>query len=427
MNDRDRKLLWLHQEKTLVAGVDIAKHKHWGRILDLIGIEVGSPFNFENNRDGFCRLLGKLEQAKAKAGATRVVVAMEPSGHYWKALSWFLAEAGITVVLVNPMHVKRDKETNDNTPTKNDRKDAFTIADLARQGKFLKCLLPQGVYAELRGLSQARQEQMRKRNAAVNLLHAILDEFFPEFVAVFKNPLGKMALLMLSECPFPADLLRLPEKQLIGKMKAVADFRIRYQPIRMLREQATNSIGVKEGLEAARLRLRSLLREVRFWHEQLQETEAAMGRAVAQTGIGQFLLSIPGVGLITVAGFLGEVGDVTRYKDWRQVRKLAGLNLAENSSGKHNGQKRISKRGRRYLRCLLYQVSLTLVVHNREFKALYAHFKTRQQNPLKTKQALVAVACKLLRVMFHLATESMMYDPAKVLGLVRESQLTAAA
>lgn len=427
MNDRDKKLRWLHEESTLICGVDIAKRKHWARIIDLIGIEVGKPFSFENSRDGFCHLLGKLEQAKEKAGATRVVVAMEPSGHYWKALAWFLVEIGTTVVLVNPMHVKRTKETDDNSPTKNDRKDAFTIADLARQGKFLNCLLPRGIYAELRGLSQARQQQMRKRNAAVNMLHGILDEFFPEFVTVFKDPLGKMALLVLEQCPFPVDLLQLTETELMRKLKAEADFRIRYKPIGLLLEAAANSIGVKEGLEAGRLRLRAILKEVRFWHELLQQTEEAMARAVAQTGIGEALLSIPGVGVITVAGFLGEVGDLNQYEDWRQVRKLAGLNLADNSSGKHNGQKRISKRGRPHLRCLLYQVSLTLVAHNREFKALYQYFKTRQQNPLKAKQALVAVACKLLRVMFHLATKGQMYDAAKVLGAARASQLPTAA
>jgi transposase len=427
MNQRDKKLLWLHDQKTVIAGVDIAKRKHWCRTLNLIGMEIGKGFSFENSRDGFWRLLGGLDRAMEQAGAERVVVAMEPSGHYWKPLARFLLAEGITVVLVNPMHVKRTKETDDNSPAKNDRKDAFIIADLARQGKFLNCMLPQGVYAELRVLSQGRQEQMRKRNAAVCQLRAILDEYFPEFETVFKDPLGKTAQLLLGICPFPSDLAGLSEKDLVAAMKQVATFAVRRKPMRLLLEAATNSIGVREGLQAARLRLRSILAEVQFWHTQLAQTQQAMARAVVDTGVGQYLLSIRGVGIITVAGFLGEVGDLSRYEDWRQVRKLAGLNLGDNSSGEHNGRQKITKRGRPFLRCLLYQVTLTLVAHNPQFKALYYFFKSRQANPLKKKQALVAVACKLLRVMFCLATEEKMYDPAKFFGPAREEQLGTVA
>ncbi|OIQ07588.1 transposase [Moorella thermoacetica] len=68
--------------------------------------------------------MAKMEEAKEKARATRVVIGMEPTGHYWKPLAWFLQEQGYTVVIVNPYHVKRRKEEVGNSPTKNDRKDA---------------------------------------------------------------------------------------------------------------------------------------------------------------------------------------------------------------------------------------------------------------------------------------------------------------
>lgn len=67
------------------------------------------------------------------------------------------------------------------------------------------------------------------------------------------------------------------------------------------------------------------------------------------------MLSIPSIGLSTVAGFLAEVGDLSRFTSWQQIRKLAGLNLRENSSGKHKGQTEITKRGRARLRAVLYR------------------------------------------------------------------------
>ncbi|OWZ82605.1 hypothetical protein CDO51_13340, partial [Natranaerobius trueperi] len=53
------------------------------------------------------------------------------------------------------------------------------------------------------------------------------------------------------------------------------------------------------------------------------------------------MMSISGVGMVTVAGFLFEVVDLSNYKHPRQIQKLAGLNLKENSSGKHKGETKI--------------------------------------------------------------------------------------
>lgn len=59
-----------------------------------------------------------------------------------------------------------------------------------------------------------------------------------------------------------------------------------------------------------------------------------MADILAGIDIAGYLLSIPGIGLVTVAGFLGEIGDPQNYEHWKQIQKLAGLNLSEQSSGK---------------------------------------------------------------------------------------------
>ena len=75
---------------------------------------------------------------------------MEPTGHYWKPLANYLILHRITVVMVNPYHTKRAKELDDNSPTKSDKKDAFTIAKLVRDGRYYEVYMPQDVFAELR-------------------------------------------------------------------------------------------------------------------------------------------------------------------------------------------------------------------------------------------------------------------------------------
>lgn len=416
----------LVRSNAIIVGVDVAKKKHFARIIDSYGIDVEKPFSFQNNIDGFIRLEGKLLQIQKKAGVERVIVGMEPTGHYWKPLAWWLRERGYTVVIVNPMLVKRHKEDLDNSPSKSDRKDTGIIADLVLQGKFMHCMLPKGIYAELRELAVTRRQQKGKLNAALNNLRAVLDEFFPEFDTVFKNLLGKAASWVLENIPFPKDIVSHSLEWLGERLKEASNHRVGLKRAESLMSAAESSVGVPDGLDAARIRLKSCLREVRFYEGELEITEAKMAEALEDAGLSRYLLSIPGVGVVTAAGFLGEIGDPTKYKNWRQVRNLAGLSLMENSSGKRQGNTIITKRGRSGLRCLLYQAALVLVAKNSAFRALYHYFLTRRQNPLKKKEALIAVGLKLLRVMFKLATAKELYDPSKVLGHYREAQLKAA-
>ncbi|WP_338113076.1 IS110 family transposase [Paenibacillus artemisiicola] len=57
---------------------------------------------------------------------------------------------------MNPLHVKRTKELDDNSPTKNDVKDARVIAQLVKDGRYAVPSLPQSVYAELRETTKIR-------------------------------------------------------------------------------------------------------------------------------------------------------------------------------------------------------------------------------------------------------------------------------
>uniref|UniRef100_UPI000AB4A116 transposase n=1 Tax=Shouchella shacheensis TaxID=1649580 RepID=UPI000AB4A116 len=110
------------------------------------------------------------------------------------------------------------------------------------------------------------------------------------------------------------------------------------------------------------------------------------------------------LGDATIIDLLAETGDLSACEHPRQLVKLAGLTLQESSSGLHKGQKRISKRGRRRLRALLFRVMLPMVRHNQAFKAL-PYYTTRSKNPLRKKQSIVVLCGKLLKILHTLATK----------------------
>jgi transposase len=398
----------------VVVGIDVAKHRHWATILDGNGFSLTQPFSLQNTRDGFLRLRACVDKAKQQTGASGAVVGLEPTGHYWKPLAWFLKQTGYSVVLVNPYHVKRSKEMEDNSPTKSDRKDAGLIASLVKQGKFMSCLFPESTYADLRNLHVTRDSQRRQMNSALNRLQAWLDEYFPEFTTVFKSVTGKAASWVLEHLPLPSDILAIGVEELTECLKRASTNRVGLKRAEMLRVAAEWSIGIPTGLTGARQRLSASLEELRFYERQLQVTEAKLAEALAATGLAEVLLSVPGIGIVTAAGFLAEVGDVSNYRHAHQLRKLAGLNLTEQSSGQKKGQRTISKRGRPGLRRVLYQIALGLVCNNAEFKALYQHLKTRSPNPLVSTSALVAIMSKVLRMLFHLIKHREQYDANKV-------------
>lgn len=426
MKERAKRLQMVRSEPTVIVGVDIAKHRHWAWSMDnQTELPVGKPFTFDNTRAGFGRLVTEIGKAKEQIGASRVVIGMEPSGHYWKPLATFLREAGFTVVIVNPYHVKQAKEFDDNSPSKSDRKDAWVIARRVNDADFFVWHDPVGVYAELRRLLYAREQVVHKKTMVTNQLHAILDEYFPEFEDVFSNVLGKAALHALKNFPFPTDVLRLREQRLADALRTASAGKVGLQRAQALQRAARGSIGVRHGLDATRMRLKQIAADVERWKRQLVDIETAMASALKQTVAGAHMMTVPGLGVVAVASILGETGDLEAYASWRQLRRLAGFNLAEDSSGQHQGATHISKRGRPRLRRILYIASMGMVTHNREFYSLYRYFRTRSKNPLAGKQAMIAVACKLLRILFTLAKQNVNYDPAKALGTWRLEQIAA--
>ena len=262
-------------------------------------------------------------------------------------LAQFLRHHGIVVVLVNPMHVKKSKELDDNSPTKNDRKDARVISQLVKDGRYSVPNILEDIYAELRVGMNQRGRLIEDLKRVQGRVHNWLDRFFPEFTSVFKDWGGKAALVCLHVFPLPMDVMEGTESEIVSKWRENGIKRgVGVSRARQLIKAATDSIGITVGLQMARQELQILLGQYDLLHAQLEQLVADIEQLVSQVPGAEQMMSVPGIGLITAAGFIAEVGDISSYQHPRQIQKLAGLNLKENSSGSHKGKTQISKRGR---------------------------------------------------------------------------------
>ena len=413
-------------EATLIVGVDIGSETNFARAFNWRGQELSKKvFRFNNSREGFQSFLAYINTYTTIASAQQIIVGCEPTGHYWFNLARYLEENNIKLALVNPYHVKQIKELDDNSPKKTDLKDPKTIAKLVVDGRYSYPYLPEGIYADLREAVSSRERIVKELNAITNRIKRWLKIYFPEYLVVYKNFSAESGLTVLESAPLPQDVLRLgPE----GVNQLWRDKKLRAVGMKRaltLVEAAHNSIGLPGG-SCARMELQLLLEDFRTKQSQLEKITEVLEEETLRVPYADKLLAIKGVGLITVAGFLAEVGDIRRFDSPKQIQKLAGLEVKENSSGKHRGRSSISKRGRKRLRKILFQVMLPMIQNNAEFGEIYQYFTTRQKNPLKGKQAIIAAGCKLIRVFYAILKHGVDYDPGKLRADMIHPELEAA-
>ena len=401
-------------ETTLIVGVDIGSETNFARAFNWRGQELSKKvFRFNNSQEGFQSFLAYINTYTTIASAQQIIVGCEPTGHYWFNLARCLEENNIKLALVNPYHVKQIKELDDNSPKKTDLKDPKTIAKLVVDGRYSYPYLPEGIYADLREAVSSRERIVKELNAITNRIKRWLKIYFPEYLVVYKNFSAESGLTVLETVPLPQDIVQLgPE----GVNQLWRDKKLRAVGMKRaltLVEAAHNSIGLPGG-NCARMEIQLLLEDFRTKQSQLEMITEVLEEETLSVPYADKLLAIKGVGLITVAGFLAEVGDIRRFNSPKQIQKLAGLEVKENSSGKHRGRSSISKRGRKRLRKILFQVMLPMIQNNAEFGEIYQYFTTRQKNPLKGKQAIIAAGCKLIRVFYAILKHGVDYDPGKL-------------
>jgi transposase len=403
--------------KTLTVAVDIGKDKHFGYWRCPDGTDV-KPFSFSNNGTGFSEFWERISRAREIRHLDEIVFGYESTGPYAEALVHFMKARGVRLVQVNPMHTKRVKELQGNSPNKTDQKDPKIIADIIELGHALTVVIPEGAAAELRRLTQARERSTERHTALANQLQSLIAIIFPEFLQVVKNVRTATAQYVLKHCPTPQDLVAYGLDNLTNTMRKVSRGKLKEDRAKALYEAAKASIGVVEGRASILLETQSILAAMEASEAFTEVLEKEMSHHLKQIPYSNSLLSLKGIGEVTAAGLIGEVGDFRKFSTLGEIMKLAGLDLFEVSSGKHQGTRRISKRGRPLLRKLLYFAALNAVRRGGVMERQYQQYLDRGM--IKTK-ALIAVARKLLGIIFAIVRDDSVFDYSRTSYQLKEA------
>jgi transposase len=389
-------------------GIDVAKFTHVAAAVGADGGRIGAPRPFANDADGFAALDGWL----AALGATQAssLVAMEATGHYWMALWAHLDAAGWSVAVVNPIRTDAYRKVASVRLTKTDEVDAPMIAEFARATG----LSASGVSPEdsegLRRLTRYRFHLVRDRTAYSNSALALLDRVFPEYAALFSQPLGPSSRALLSRCATPSEFLAADPEELSEALRRASRGRLGRDRVDRVREAAARSVGVPFALDCLSFELRHAVALIAELDREVGELDAKISE-VASRGPAALLRTVPGVGPTLAAVVAAEVGDPSRFASPSKLFAYAGLDATVSQSGTRAGTAgaHVSKRGSSYLRWALVQAA----DHARRRDPYFGdYYEAKRAQGKHHYVALIAVARKLCAVFLALMREGRPYEPA---------------
>jgi transposase len=342
----------------LVIGIDVAKDKHYA----FFGSPQGETFRrrliFENNIRGFEKLKSHIKSIQSVRGKDKVVLGLEPTGNYHKALGQWLIEQGYQLILVTGKTVKENRETIDGRWDKNDTKDSANIADLVAQGKGQFFENPDPQIIQLRNLLSLRKRFKREEHSLrMRIRNSLVCKYFPEMdrhwgsciqenlsiVRYFLDP-TKIAAMTFSDFVIRVSTRDRGERQL--------------KRLRKIYDAAEESIGCPVGPEAE-FEAEMLVERLLGVQKRVDETMSRIKDVAEEFVSYKTLQNIPGIGPYISALVIATIGDPNRFENYKQVIRLAGLDLNASWSGKRSNQAVpiISKRGDADLRYGLYQAA----------------------------------------------------------------------
>ena len=383
---------------SLWVGVDVSKDFFSASGLSAEGEEYFSG-TYEMNSHGFLEFLKTLSSHEERLD--QMLVAMESTGCYHINLFSFLGSQGIRTVVVNPLLISNFAKLS-LRKTKTDKKDALTIARflLDHHEEISRFSLSQD-HQDLRDLSRERESLWHLMSATKVEIKRVLRTIFPELESIGNLYTGVM-LHFLQQYP-SARLVRAAKRKAIAKALRgpyVGD-KLTYTAEEIIKA-AQSSVAVVS--PAKEVIVQGKIATLLHLQERMTELTKLLTDLCKATRVEdlKILESIKGIGPNTAVPFLAEAGEVKHFTSSKKLIAFAGMDPSIHQSGKFLGVSRLSKRGHRHLRRVIYLMTTSVVSQNAFFKAYYLK---RKREGLAPQKALFATAHKLIRVIFAMLSQ----------------------
>ena len=399
---------------TLICGIDIGKTKCCARFCDYRGLEVYHKVWFDRT-ENLDAIGCNITAAMYKENKTDVIIAFEPTGHYWLNIDKYFKDCNQETVLMPTYTVKQAKEMHDQNPTKSDPKDALLIARLTSEGKYVKPIERDELYQDIYSGYHVYDDIQKEINRVKNKIHVWNDKYFPEIEKVYKinsvgiKPIYENQLL-------PNEIKNMTSEALIEIMTK-DNSRANKKSIMKIKELCEKSNGIDSDAFTKK-EIKRLYERFQELTQELEEIEKELIELASQIDYVEKAVEITGIGYMSIIGIIAETGNLNNYVHAKQVLKMSGLSLKESSSGQKKGKKHISKRGRAKLRRNLKQIGIALVGHNNFFLQLHNYYTTQREHPLTKLVSINAIIRKFMYILMSIVKSGESFNEKKA---IRES------
>ncbi len=382
-------------------GIDIGKNTHVASLMDEKTKVIFKAHSFSNTSDGAATLLEKISPY-----ASELEIGMEATGHYWLSLYSFLVEQHFVVHVINPIQTDGWRKGTDIRKRKTDIIDSLLIADFIRYGDFLETTLADENTMSLRNLSRFRNYLVSSIGDLKRKTICVLDQIFPEYHHAFSDIFGKTSKELLLQLNSPSDYENVTSEQLEELLSQVTLKGYAAKKFKDVSSLAETSFGITFCVDSFSFQLKLLIEQINFIEKQVSDVEKQMSELLEK--IKTPITTIPGIGDVTGATILGEIGDINRFSSGAKLVAFAGIDASVSQSGEYECiNNHMSKRGSPYLRKALFRAAFVASNSDPVFKAYY---QKKRMEGKHHNVAVGAVARKLCYTIYAVLKNNVPYS-----------------
>ena len=385
-------------------GIDVSKETFDASCINTKGERLFS-LSSSMNRKGFEEIIKELSSLSIPPES--VLMGMESTACYHVNLYSFLVSLGYPVMVINPLLISNFVKLQ-LRKTKTGKKDAYVIAQfLLLHRDSLDGTIISSDLSELRDLSRQRESLVDQMSSIKSEIKRLLTMTFPELEQI-AGVFAKSMLRLLCQYPSAASMKQ-AKRSKIAKILIPGSYGKQTDAsVDRILKAAQGSIGTSSATKEIILKQKaSLLIQLEEHLQELTDILIELCRGKIQDEM-EILTSMKGIGEKTAVNFLIEVGgDMKQFETHKKVIAMAGLDPALYQSGKIDRKGKISKRGNRHLRRVIWLMTTKVIQFNERFKQYYLR---RIKDGLPYKKAVLATAHKLIRVIFAMLRNKTLFD-----------------
>ena len=366
---------------------------------------IFKAFSFPNTLDGGNALFSKL--TSYSSNIDDFDIGMEATGHYWLSVYSFLFEKKFLLHVINPIQTDGWRRGTEIRKRKNDIIDSVLIADLIRYGQFVETRLADEDLFSLRSLTRFRTYLVESISDLKRKVVCVLDQVFPEYQSIFSDIFGKTSKEILLQFSSPIDFESVSSQTLAQLLAKLSRKQVGSVKAGQLKAAASCSFGVTFAKSSFTFQLKALIEQISFIEKQVKETETEIAGIMKK--LDSPITTITGIGSVTGAAIISEIGDISKFDSPRKLVAFAGLDATVTQSGEFEAAHNVmSKRGSPYLRKAIFQAALVAAFKDPVLSAYYQKKRAEGKHHLT---CIGAVARKMCNIIYAVVKNNQPYVP----------------